>query len=138
MIYGALLIGAALFWGQFFPIAKKLWTSPFVLLTIGLDLLILGILVYIIELKDMKWGSNFFLVFGRNSLAIYLLSELLLVAIQLIWVKPGVSFYIWINDVFYQPIFPGALGTLVFAIWYMMLCWLVGYIMDKKKIYIKI
>ncbi|SEB04759.1 acyltransferase family protein [Pedobacter hartonius] len=138
LIYGAVLIFAALFWGQFFPISKKLWTSSFVLLTIGLDLAILGILVYVIELKNIKWGTDFFLVFGRNSLAIYLLSELLLICIQLIWIKPGLSFYKWINDVFYQPVFPGAFGTLVFAVCYMMLCWLVGYIMDKKKIYIKI
>jgi len=138
LIYGAVLIFVALFWGQFFPIAKKLWTSPFVLLTIGLDLVILGILVYVIELRNIKWGTDFFLVFGRNSLAIYLLSELLLVCLQLIHVKPELSFYNWINNVFYQPVFPGAFGTLVFAVCYMMLCWLVGYIMDKKKIYIKI
>jgi predicted acyltransferase len=138
LIYGALFIFAALFWGQFFPIAKKLWTSPFVLLTIGLDLVILGILIYVIELRDIKWGANFFLVFGRNSLAIYLLSELLLVCLQLIWVAPGLSFYNWINNVYYQPVFPGAFGTLVFAVCYMMVCWLAGYILDKNKIYIKI
>ena len=138
LIYGAILIFIALFWGQFFPIAKKLWTSPFVLLTIGLDLVILGILVYVLELKKIKWSTDFFLVFGRNSLAIYLLSELLLVCIQLIRVKPGLSFYNWINDVFFQQVFPGAFGTLVFAVCYMLLCWLAGYILDKKKIYIKI
>ena len=138
MIYGSLLIAVALFWGQFFPIAKKLWSSPFVLLTVGLDLLILGVLVYLIELKSIKWGSYFFLVFGRNPLVIYLLSELLLISLQLIWVKPELSFYNWINDVFYQPVFPGAFGTLLFAISFMLLCWLAGYIMDKKNVYIKI
>jgi predicted acyltransferase len=138
LMMGALLIGVALFWGQFFPIAKKLWTSSFVVLTIGLDLLILCILIYVIELKSIKWGSNFFLVFGRNSLAIYLLSELLLVIIQLVLVKPGLPFFGWINKEFYQAIFPGPLGTLMFALSFMLLCWAVGYIMDKKKLYIKI
>jgi predicted acyltransferase len=138
LIAGAFLIGAALFWGQFFPIAKKLWTSSFTLLTIGIDLVIIGILIYAIEIKNIKWGTNFFLVFGRNSLAIYLLSELLFTVISTIWVKPNLSFYDWINQVFYQPLFPGAFGTLVFALCYMMLCWFVGYLMDKRKIYIKI
>jgi len=138
LMMGALLIGVALFWGQFFPIAKKLWTSSFVLLTIGLDLAILGMLIYAIELKNIKWGTNFFLVFGRNSLAIYLLSELLLVVLQLAHVQQGISFYNWINNVFYQVIFPGAFGTLVFAVSFMLLCWFVGYLMDKRKIYIKI
>ncbi|MDN5289457.1 MAG: hypothetical protein JWR38_5731 [Mucilaginibacter sp.] len=138
MIVGVVLIGAALFWGQFFPIAKKIWTSPFALLTIGIDLLIIGILIYAIEIKNIKRGTNFFLVFGRNSLAIYLLSELLFTVISTVWVKPNLSFYDWINQVFYQPLFPGAFGTLVFALCYMMLCWFVGYLMDKRKIYIKI
>ncbi|WPU91408.1 DUF5009 domain-containing protein [Mucilaginibacter sabulilitoris] len=138
LIAGACLIGIALFWAQFFPLAKKLWTSTFTLLTIGIDLVIIGVLIYVIELKNIKRGTNFFLVFGRNSLAIYLLSELLFTVISTLWVKPGLSFYDWINQVFYQPLFPGAFGTLVFAVSYMMLCWLVGYIMDKRKIYIKI
>jgi predicted acyltransferase len=138
LIAGVCLIAAALFWAQFFPLAKKLWTSTFTLLTIGIDLVIIGVLIYAIEIKNIKRGTNFFLVFGRNSLAIYLLSELLLTTISTIWVKPDLSFYDWINQVFYQPLFPGAFGTLVFALCYMMLCWLVGYVMDKKKIYIKI
>ena len=138
LMAGVALICISLFWAQFFPIGKKLWTSPFVLLTVGIDLLLIGILIYAIELRNIKWGANFFLVFGRNSLAIYLLSELLLVSFQTIWVKPHTSFHHWINDVFYQVVFPGPFGTLVFAVSYMLLCWLVGYIMDKKKIYIKI
>lgn len=138
LIYGVLFIALALFAGQFFPIAKKLWTSSFTLLTIGIDLAILGILIYIIEIKQVKQGTGFFLIFGRNPLAIYLLSELLLTTLQLIWVRPQLSFYDWINQVFYQQVFPGALGTLVFAVCYMMLCWLVAYLLDKRKIYIKI
>ena len=138
LIAGVCLIGIALFWAQFFPLAKKLWTSTFTLLTIGIDLVIIGVLIYAIEIKNIKRGTNFFLVFGRNSLAIYLLSELLFTVISTVWVKPNLSFYDWVNQVFYQPLFPGAFGTLVFAICYMMLCWLVGYVMDKKKIYIKI
>jgi predicted acyltransferase len=137
-ICGVLLIVLALFWGQFFPIAKKLWTSSFTLLTVGIDLCILGLLIYVIEIEKIKRGAGFFLVFGKNSLAIYLLSELLLTTLQLIWVAPGVSFYEWINRVFFQYLFPGALGTLVFAICYMLLCWLVAYIMDRRKTYIKI
>lgn len=138
LIYGGLLIVAALFLGQFFPIAKKLWTSTFSLLTIGIDLAILGLLIFAIEIEKVKGGTNFFLILGRNSLAIYLLSELLLTVLQTVWVGPKLSFYDWINQVFYQRFFPGAFGTLVFAICYMMLCWLVAYVLDKRKIYIKI
>lgn len=136
--YGALLIGAALLWGQFFPIAKKLWTSSFALLTIGIDLVILGLLILVVEIKQVKRGTSFFLIFGRNPLAIYLLSELLLVPLQLIWMRPHVGIYDWVNQVFYQRIFPGSLGAFLFAISYMLVCWAVAYALDRKRIYIKI
>lgn len=135
---GALLICAALFWGQFFPIAKKLWTSSFALITIGIDLAVLGFLILVVEIKHVKKGTSFFLIFGRNPLAIYLLSELLLVPLQLIWISPHVGIYEWVNQVFYQRIFPGSLGALLFAISYMLLCWLVANALDRRRIYIKI
>ena len=42
LIAGAVLIFAALVWDMFFPINKKLWTSSFVLLTVGLETVILA------------------------------------------------------------------------------------------------
>lgn len=138
LMAAAVLIFIALFWGQFFPIGKKLWTSTFVLLTVGLDLVILSLLIYTIEIKHWKRGTGFFLVFGKNPLAIYLLSELLFVTFLMIMVQPHISFYQWINQFFFQKIFPGSLGSLAFAVSFMLLCWLVGYWLHKRKIYIKI
>jgi len=135
---GCLLICLALFWGQFFPVAKKLWTSSFVVLTVGIDLALIGILIYIVEIAQRKRGVPFFLAFGKNPLAIYLFSELFLTTLGLVWVKQGVSFYDWVNSVFFQPVFPGPSGTLVFAVCYMLLCWSLAWVLDKKKIYIKI
>jgi predicted acyltransferase len=138
LLTAALMIFVALFWGQFFPVGKKLWTSTFVLLTVGLDLVILSLLLYVVEIKQWKRGTGFFLVFGKNPLAIYLLSELLLTCFFLIMVQPGIDFYQWVNQSFFQVVFPGPLGSLAFAVCYMLLCWLVGYWLNKRRIYIKI
>ena len=138
LMAGALLIVAAMFWAQFFPFAKKLWTSTFVLLTVGIDLGFLGLLLYAIEIRRWRRGTHFFLVFGRNPLAIYLLSELLFTVLLLLWIRPGQSFYDWVNITFFQSAFPGPFGTLVYAVCYMLLCWTVGYWLDRRKIYIKI
>jgi predicted acyltransferase len=138
LMAAALMIFATLFWAQFFPLSKKLWTSPFVLLTVGLDLVILSLLIYAIEIKQWKQGTGFFLVFGKNPLAIYLLSELLFVSLMLIMVQPGISFYQWVGQSFFQNLFPGSFGSLVFAVCFMLLCWLAGYWLNRKKIYIKI
>jgi len=29
-------------------------------------------------------------------------------------------------------------GAFLFSVWWMLICWFVGYLLDKKKIYIKI
>ena len=50
LLMGSLLIFGALTWHLVFPINKKLWTSSFVLLTVGIDLLILGALIYVTEI----------------------------------------------------------------------------------------
>jgi predicted acyltransferase len=138
MLVGALLIFIALWWNMIFPINKKLWTSSFVLLTSGIDLLLISALVYVIEMKDYKGAwTRFFLVFGKNPLFIYLLSELLVTVLFMIPVGRQ-SFFGWINTVFYQVIAPGAVGSFLFAISYMLLCWCMGWWLNKRKIYIKV
>jgi Uncharacterized conserved protein len=135
LLVGSLLIFIALCWNMVFPINKKLWTSSFVLLTTGLDLVILSGVVYIVELRKINifnW-TKFFVIFGKNPLTIYLLSELLATVFYMIPIKPNVNFYRWINDVFFQAVAPGAIGSLLFAICYMLLCWSVGWWLNKRQ-----
>lgn len=136
LLVGVLLVFLAWCWNFSFPINKKLWTSSFVLITCGLDLIIIAGLIYFIELKSyVKW-TGFFTVFGKNPLFIYILADLLLIIINTIF--PKSDFAGWINTVFFQAIAPGPLGSLLFAISFMLVCWFIGYIMDKKKIYIRV
>lgn len=137
MMAGAVLIVVALTWDMVFPINKKIWTSSFVLLTIGLDLAILGILIYVIELlKKVKW-TYFFLVFGRNPLFIYLLSEILLISLWLIPVGKGSAAQWLAKDVFGSVASP-INASLLFAVFFMLVNWTVGYFLDQKKIYVKV
>jgi predicted acyltransferase len=138
LLVGTLLVGLALLWHPFFPINKKLWTGSFVLLTVGIDCLILALLMYITDfLQFRKWGY-FFEVFGRNPLFIYLLSEV--IAILLWFFGVGENYqpvYKWIFEHIFRPV--GAyFGSLLFAICFMLICWLVGYILDKRKIYVRV
>jgi predicted acyltransferase len=137
---GGALILIALAWNSFFPINKKLWTSSFVLLTTGIDLAILGTLLYIVEIRNWnKWNwTRFFTIFGKNPLFIYLLSELLITVFYLVNVTPDQTLHEWVNTVFFQRIAPGAIGSLLFALAYMLTCWSVGWWLDRKNIYIKV
>ena len=135
MLTGSLLICIALCLNSFFPINKKLWTSSFVLLTSGLDLLILSALIYVVEIlhrNTFNW-TKFFVIFGKNPLTIYLLSELLATVLYMIPVAPHISLYSWINKVFFQVVAPGAVGSLLFAVSYMLVCWYVGWWLNKRQ-----
>ncbi|MEO6733336.1 MAG: DUF5009 domain-containing protein [Ferruginibacter sp.] len=137
-----LLAGVALLffgycWDLIFPINKKLWTSSFVLYTIGLDCVILGIIIYITHFMERTRWTYFFEVFGRNPLFIYLLSEVAAILLSFFKVDTHTSVFKWI----YINIFShmGAYtGSLLFAICFMLLCWLVGYFLDKRKIYVRV
>ena len=136
MIVGAVLLFVALSWDINFPINKKIWTSSFVLYTVGLDLLILAILIFIIEIKNEKRWTYFFEVFGKNTLFLYLLSEIGIIFFYIFRIG-DTTVYTWL----YQNVFRLAgdyIGSLLFALSWMMFCWLIGYWMDRKKIYVKV
>jgi predicted acyltransferase len=140
LLTGCLFIFIAICWNSAFPINKKLWTSSFVFITTGLDLVIISFLLYALEINKWNKGNwtNFFTILGKNPLFLYITSELLVIVFYLIPVSSKVNFYNWLNSVFYQEIAPGAVGSLLFAISFMLLCWLVGYVLDKRKIYIRV
>jgi len=137
LIAGFALLVCGYFWDLILPISKKLWTSSFVVYTVGLDCIILSVLIYIIQFENkVKWVS-FFQVFGKNPLFIYLLSELMVTVLFMIPVAPNLNLLRWI----YQTIFihaGGHLGSLLFALTYMLFCWSIGYWLDKKKIYVRV
>lgn len=136
IVAGAAMIALALVWHNWFPINKKIWTSSYVLLTVGIDLIVLSALVYIIEIKGNKFGTYYFEVLGKNTLAIYILAEL---AMGVFWTIPmgDASLMNWIYDVGFAPI-GGKLSGLIYAIAFMQTCWFIAFLMDKRKIYIRL
>lgn len=136
MLAGFALLVISHFWNYSFPINKKLWTSSFVTHTVGIDLMVLSAVIFIIDFAHRTKWTYFFEVFGKNPLFIYLLSEI--GVILLFTFKIGdLSAYRWI----YQNIFAHAgayVGSLLFAITWMLICWLVGYWMDKRKVYVRV
>lgn len=140
MLVGSLLIFIALCWNISFPINKKLWSSSFVLVTCGIDLILISGLVYILEMKkwnQLKW-SQFFMIFGRNPLFIYILSELLVVVLYMVRMSPRENLFGYINRNVFQQIAPGPFGSFMFAICYMLVCWSIGWWLNKRKIYIRV
>ena len=137
LLIGFLLFFIGYLWDLSFPINKKLWTSSFVLYTIGLDCILIGALMYVIEYsKRTKW-TNFFEIVGKNPLFIYLLSEILLITMLTIKMPNGENLQAWIFQNIFSH-FGMYFGSFLFAISFALLCWGAGWWLDKKKIYIRV
>ena len=136
LMWGFILMGLGYVWGLGFPISKKLWTSSYVLVTLGMALALLGVLIYLIDFRPKPMSFKFFEVFGKNPLFIYLLS-IFFVKVMLFFRINGQSLYgyifqngfKWMGDYF---------GSFMFAFVFMMICWGVGKVLDKKGIYIRV
>jgi len=149
LIAGIILMVTGYCWSLSFPINKKIWTSSYTIYTSGMAILTLGTLIYWIEFKNIKGNwSKFFDVFGKNPLFIFVLSGFLPRVLALLrWnigTNPdGSNQYTSPLPWFYQHICkPIAtderVGSLVYALTMIAFYCLIVYILDKKKIYIKV
>jgi predicted acyltransferase len=137
LLLGFAFIVIAYFWDLGFPINKKLWTSSFVVYTTGLDCVIISAIIYVVDfLGRTKW-TRFFTVFGKNPLFIYLLSEVGATILYTVHPQPDVDLVSWLYNNIYRH--AGLyFGSLLFAVSWMLFCWLIGLYLDKKKIYIRV
>lgn len=148
-IAGSLLIFFGFCWDMIFPINKKIWTSSYVLYTTGLALLVLGIFIYLLEFRGAKGAwSRFFDVFGKNPLFIFFISGFLPRVLALIRLKDhfdenGKAIYLspfsWFYEHVCKPVSDNLKnGSLFYALCMIAFYWLIVYILDKKKIYIRV
>ena len=137
LMVGLIAVTVALAWSAVFPINKKLWTSSYVLCAVGVDLCVLALLVYLIDIAGVRRWTPFFEIFGKNTLFIYLFSEVLS---SVFWIaKVGdIALFDWLYLHGFQWWAGDKPGSLAFAVAFMLACWAVGYAMDRKRIYIKL
>jgi predicted acyltransferase len=143
IIFGVAALAAGLIWDLFLPINKPLWTSSYVLYTAGWASLVLASLIWIIDLKGFTKWTSFFVVFGMNPLFIFALSG--------VWARTltrmikisgpdgnGVNGYTWLYQHIFLPVAGDLNGSLLFAISHVVVFWIIGYVLYKRKIFIKV
>jgi len=140
-IFGTIILFLGFLLDYGFPINKKIWSSSFVLATCGLASLLLGLLVWIIDIKGKKQWSVFFESFGVNPMFIYVMAgiiSILLGNVGFMYYGEWLSTKGFIYTQWLSPVFGDYLGSLVFALLFVTLNWFIGHILYKKKIYIKL
>lgn len=145
-IIGTVLTFAGFLLSYGLPINKKIWSPTFVLTTCGLASSFLALLIWIIDIKGYRSWGRFFEVFGVNPLFLYCLSAVLALVVGLTkfsWsgAEEGViSIKNFVYQVCLLPVCCGdkAMASAAFAVLFVLLNWCVGYVLYKKKIYIKL
>ena len=148
-VTGCVLVMAGFFWDMSFPINKKIWSSSYTIYTTGLAMLVLSVLMYIIEFKNRRGAwSRFFDVFGKNALFIFMLSGILPRLLALIRIPTadnanGTKNYLtpfsWFYEHACKPLFSDLrISSLMYALCFIAMMWFFAWLLDKKKIYIKV
>jgi len=127
IVTGVCCITIGLLWGQFFPINKHLWTSSFILLTMGISLLFLSFFYWLIDVRGWVRWSFFFRVIGMNSLVVYLAYRFIDFGYTSRLLFEG--FYMHAPPAWHPAL--NALGALA-------LVWTLLFILYRKKIFVKI
>lgn len=124
------------------PINKQLWTPTYVLLTSGWACLILALFYWIMELKNKTRWAKPFIVFGSNSIFVFVASGILVRTILRIKIhyEDGTirSLYSWLYHELFVPWAGDLNGSLFFATSWILLWLGVLWILYIKKIFIKI
>jgi predicted acyltransferase len=141
--FGALAgILLGVLWNVWFPINKKLWTSSYVLFAAGCTLLLLAICFYAVEIRQWTRGWTFpWLVFGSNAITAYVFSELLAGALSTILVHDGArvtDLHEWIYYHWFFPLINPSFGSLLYALTFVLVCFLPVVFLYRKKIFIKV
>ena len=138
-IVGTILTFAGFLLDFGLPINKKIWSPTFVLTTCGLASSFLALLIWIIDIRGHRRWCRFFEVFGINPLFLYCLGAVLSIVIGTVKIG-GTSIKGLVYTDALMPLCGGdaTLASLLFAILFVAINWLVGLILYKNKIYIKI
>jgi predicted acyltransferase len=140
-IIGAIMTLAGFLLSYGCPINKKIWSPTFVLVTCGLASTLLALLMWIIDIKEHKKWSVFFESFGINPLFIYVAAGILSILLSGILIPYNgeiISIKGYIYGKCLQPLLGNYPASLAYALLFVGFNWLIGNILYKNKIYIKI
>lgn len=140
-VFGTIILFAGFLLDYGFPINKKIWSISFVLTTCGLASIFLALLTWIIDIKGQKQWSVFFESFGVNPMFVYVTGAVLGILVGNLGFMFNDNFisikaYIFTNIL--QPNLGDYPASLTFALVFVSVCWAVGHVLYKKKIFIKL
>jgi predicted acyltransferase len=138
-LFGLLGVTAGKILNLGFPINKKVWTSSYVIFTAGLALVCLALCYWIVDAKERRgpWTKPL-LVFGMNAIASYVFSELISHLLDNVRASAGMSWQESIYEHVFAPLASPAGASLLYALSYVLMCWVAMWVLYRKGIFLKI
>lgn len=140
-LYGTIMVFAGFLLSYGGPINKRIWSPTYVLVTCGFASQLLALLIFVIDMKGYRRWSRAFEAFGVNPLFLYVLSEVLATILRSVCFghhEGLISVQGYVYTVLLKSWMNTQLASLVYALAFVALHWLVAEILYKRKIYIKI
>ena len=142
LLWGSVMLLAGWLLQYGIPCGKKMWSSTFVLITCGMAMCIQAMLIYFVDIKGHKRWGRFFESFGVNPLALYLLGTVLAILFGAVPIgHDAEGGNITIHSAvyhFFQNFGDEYTASALYAIAFVLLNWVAGHVLYKKKIYIKL
>ncbi len=141
LVFGAAGLVLGRTWGIWFPINKNLWTSSYVLFTAGFALVGLALCYWATDIRRWRgiWAKPF-VIFGRNAIAAYIVAWLFDV-LQYVFnfrrngqIETGHDYIFH----FFAPLGNPSFASLLYSLAFVLVCLLPIWLMDRKKIFLKI
>ena len=139
--YGCVFMTAGVVWSAWFPINQGLWTSSLVLFMGGVALVFLASCYYVVDVRKVTWWTSPCIIFGVNSLAVWVFSQLAMKTLVAIELHPAgaAPLNLWKAGAgVFAPYLGPVGGSLVFAILYVLFCLGVMAILYRRRIFIKL
>lgn len=124
---GLISLVIAQIWNLDFPINKNLWSSSFVMQTVGCSLLFFAIFYYVIDVLGYKKWAFAFQVIGVNSILIYLSEKFIE------WEYTAKKIFDWIYQLAGDPSF-----IIFVAIAILLIKWLSLKFLHDKKVFLRV
>jgi len=130
-------------WSLAFPLNKNMWTSSFVLVAGGYSLLLLAFCFWAIEQQGWRKGWTWpWIIFGSNAIAAYMFSELLPGVLDNVAVPDGPGKHAVLNLAIFEHVFAHIpnphLAAFAYSVSFTAFCFLVPWILYRKKIFLKV
>jgi predicted acyltransferase len=129
---GNTLLAVGLICDVWLPINKKLWTSSFALFMAGLAFILLAMFLYLVDHRGYRRVFQPFVIMGMNAIAIYMLSELLAISLNALRLQD------WIYRHFFVVLASPRNASLLWAVSFTLLMYLAGYVMYRKKWFLRV